>query len=248
MDNSIKAAEFITHYNKLDKFFVSLEFDNSQFQISDNCGGISRKKVLGGALKIGSSLDYKSGHGIGLKRAFLKFGKIITITSNRSDYSCKMIIDVDKWGMKNDWDLYVTKVEYNENIFQGLTINIRNLYNEISRKFSDFKFKKELIEEISMKYRYKLQCGFKIIVNKKYIEPSFIQGDKVAESPYKVIDGMNIKVILYNHVITKENGWDIVINGRVILHRDKSEKTLWSKKLIKSHYSYIRFVGEVLNE
>lgn len=150
--------------------------------------------------------------------------------------------------MKNDWDLYITKLEYDEDIFQGLTINIRNLYNEISRKFSDLRFEKDLIEEISIKYRYKLQCGFKIIVNEKYVEPSFIQGDKIAESPYKVIDGMNIKVILYNHVITKENGWDIVINGRVILHRDKSERTLWRKRLIKAHHSYERFVGVVLIE
>jgi hypothetical protein len=59
-----------------------LKINNSQFEISDNSGGISEKKVCGDALKIGSSLDYKGGHGIGLKRAFLKFGKTIEITSN----------------------------------------------------------------------------------------------------------------------------------------------------------------------
>lgn len=248
IDNSINAAETITNPKRLEKYFVSLKINNSQFEISDNCGGISEKKVWGDALKIGSSLDYKGGHGVGLKRAFLKFGKTIEITSNRSDYSCKVLIDVDKWGKRNNWDIGIDKIEYNEKLYQGLVINISNLYNEIARKLSNNIFIQDLIEEIAVRYRYKLQAGLKIIVNREFVKPLFIQGDKIAESPHKIFNGMTTKIILYNNVNTKENGWDIVINGRVIIQRDKSEKTLWRRKMIKPGCSYEKFIGEVLIE
>ncbi|WP_155241900.1 hypothetical protein [Clostridium pasteurianum] len=49
----------------------------------------------------------------------------------------------------------------------------------------------------------------------------------------------------FYNVATKANGWDI-INGRVVVERDKSEKTLWRRRLIIIGCSYERFVGEVL--
>lgn|GEM_PF-1627512 len=248
IDNSINAAESIAKQKRLEKYFVSLKINNLRFEVTDNCGGIPEKKVLGDALKIGSSLDYEGGHGIGLKRAFLKFGKTIRINSNRSDYSCNVLIDVNKWGKRNNWGIGVEKIEYNENQYQGFVINICNLYNEIVRKLSDNKFIQNLIGEIAVRYRYKLQYGFMIIVNGQQVKPLFIQGDKIAESSYKVINGINTKIILYNNVAAKENGWDIVINGRVIFQRDKTERTLWRKKLIRPGCSYERFVGEVLIE
>lgn len=96
IDNSINAAEGLTNPKRLQGYKVGLKINSSQIEISDNCGGISKDKIFGDALKIGSSMEYMGGHGIGLKRAFLKLGKKIEILSNRPDYSCKIKIDVDK--------------------------------------------------------------------------------------------------------------------------------------------------------
>lgn len=249
IDNSINAAETLVNPKRLQQYYVSLTINNTKFEITDNCGGISEDKVWGDALKIGSSLEYKGGHGIGLKRAFLKFGKTIRIVSNRSDYSCKAEINVEQWGKKNDWHIGIDKEVYNENMPQGLTITVTDLCDYIvAEYFSKNKFLYELIEEIGMRYRHKFQTGFKIIVNGQVIKPLFIEGSKIAESPYKVINGMTTKVILYNNVKTDKNGWDIVINGRVTLQRDKSEKTSWKRTKKNIGCSYASFVGEVLIE
>lgn len=87
IDNSINAAEKITNPKRLQGYGVWIEINKDCFVITDNCGGISKDKVFKGAFRIGSSSDYKAGYGIGLKRAFLKFGKNIIIKSNREDYS-----------------------------------------------------------------------------------------------------------------------------------------------------------------
>lgn len=246
IDNSINAAESIANPKRLDGYYTSIKINSLEFEITDNCGGISKEKVWGDALKIGNSLEYKGGHGIGLKRAFLKFGKKISITSNRIDYSCSVSIDVDKWGKRNNWDIDIVEIEYEETKQQGLTIHVSGLYEEIRANFCKKLFINKLIEEIAVRYRYKLQSGFNILINEEIVKPSLIEGNIVAESPFKVIDGMITKIILYNNVTSKENGWDIIINGRVIVERDKTEKTMWRKRLITKGCSYEKFVGEVL--
>lgn len=248
IDNSINAAEALTNPKRLHGYYVTIKINESEFIIIDNCGGIPKDRVLGDAFKIGSSLEYTKGHGIGLKRAFLKFGKNIEILSNRKDYSSKVFIDVDKWGERNNWDINVDKVNYDDKLPQGLIMNIKNLYNDIERNFSSITFINMLLDEIAIKYRFKLNAGFKIIVNDKEVEPMFVEGNKVADTPTKVIDGMDVKIVLYNNVKSQSNGWDIIINGRVVIERDKTDTTLWRKKIIIKGCSYEKFVGEVIIE
>lgn len=246
IDNSINAAETNQYPKKMRDFHVDLKINKHIFQISDNCRGISKDKALGDAFKIGSSLEYKGGHGIGLKRAFLKFGENIKISSNRSDYSFSVAIDVNKWGKENNWDIIINQEKYIDVKQSGVTITVTDLYDDIVRDFSKFSFIENLKSEVGIRYRYKLSSGFTIRINGEEIKPIFIDGDKVAESPTYVKSGMEIKIILYNNIDSKENGWDIIFNGRVILNRDKSPKTLWRKRLIKIGCSYEKFVGEVL--
>ncbi|KGK86557.1 ATP-binding protein [Clostridium sp. HMP27] len=248
IDNSINAAEALTNPKRLQGYKVELKINGAEFQISDNCGGISRDKIFGDALKIGSSIEYTGGHGIGLKRAFLKIGKKIEILSNRPDYSCRIKIDVDKWGKNDNWDINIKEEAFEDNLSQGLTIIISNLYEEICKNFSKHKFINELINEIELRYRYKLQAGFSIEVNKNILKPAVINGIKIAESSYESFDGITTKIMLHNNVTSKENGWDIIVNGRVVLEHDKTEKTLWRKNLIKKGHSYENFVGEVFIE
>jgi hypothetical protein len=246
IDNSINAAEAVANPRRLQGYFASIKINSSEFEISDNCGGLTRFKVWGEAFRIGSSLEYKGGHGVGLKRAFLKFGKDITIISNREDYSCQAKIDVDKWGKNNNWDVSVERIPYERDMYQGLLVNVSNLYPDIIRNFSSNAFFNSLIEEIAIRYRYKIKAGFSIIVNGHSVEEWQVNGNMVAESPFRVINGMTVKIMLYNNVSNKTNGWDIIINGRVILESDKTDKTLWRKRLVITGCSYENFVGEVL--
>lgn len=79
IDNSINAANKLKTRNRLGNYYVDVKITPTSLIIKDNCGGFTKEKILAGALRIGSSLEYKSGHGISMKRAFLKFGRNIYI-------------------------------------------------------------------------------------------------------------------------------------------------------------------------
>jgi hypothetical protein len=245
IDNSIHAAEIINS-KKFNKFYVKLDINKNKLIIQDNCGGIPRDKAWGDAFRLGSSLEYKAGHGIGMKRAFLKLGKVISIKSNRKDYSCSVPIFVDSWGYANNWDISIEEKAFSKHEPEGVIITINELYDDIVRNFSKSSFIQKLKDRVARRYRYKLMAGFNIIINGEIIISKNIQGEKVAESPNKLINNMMVKVILYNNIPDSNNGWDIIINGNVIIERDKSDLTMWRKRLIIPKYSYEKFVGEVL--
>lgn len=246
IDNSINAAERISKSKRLQGYVVSIEINKDFFIISDNCGGISKEKIFKDAFRIGSSSDYKAGHGIGLKRAFLKFGKNIILESNRKDYSCKISVNIDNWGSNNNWTFDSMKINYIEEQPEGLKINISNLYEDISNAFSKNSFINELIERTATRYRYILENGFRININGQDIIPKFISGRIIEESPYRIFDETQVKVKLYINNLNKDNGWDIIINDRCIVERDKTNLTQWKKRLICKSCSYDNFVGEVL--
>lgn len=123
VDNSIDSAwqdagvrpTVFTPGELLKKYRIDIEFDETSFRISDNCGGISldnaadyaftfgRKGAAEGSSADGtenyvddkygldsdpSSMDYSVGvYGIGMKRAIFKIGNDITITTTHSDGS-----------------------------------------------------------------------------------------------------------------------------------------------------------------
>ncbi|WP_346929887.1 ATP-binding protein [Clostridium sp.] len=248
IDNSINAAEAINGHKILDKYAIEIKLRDSQFIINDNCGGISKDIAESDAFKIGSSMSYEKGHGIGMKRAFLKFGKKINIINNNLNYPFKVLIDVNKWGNNNNWDIDLKEVGYNMNNSNGLTIIVTNLYPSIVKTFSNPTFLSDLKKEISIKYRYKLKAGISIGINGQTIVPQAINGTKVVESPTYKTNDMSIKVILHSNAKNEPSGWDIIVNGRVVLYRDKSTKTLCRKHLFKPGCSYENFVGEVLVE
>lgn len=248
IDNSINAAERVANPKRLKGYGVRIYFNKDTFIMSDNCGGISKDRVFNGAFRIGSHSDYKGGHGIGLKRAFLKFGKDIVIESNRQDYSCKITINVDKWGSDNNWDFNSEKINYDITKDQGFKITIKNLYKDISNTFSNNSFMNDLFERIAKRYRYKLENNFTININGQEVLPKFINGRLIVESPYRVFDDVSVKIKLYINNINKDNGWDVIINGRCIIERNKTSITKWREKLICKGCCYDNFVGEVLIE
>lgn len=251
IDNSINAAEVVSKSKKLNGYYVSITVNEDYIKIEDNCGGFTKEKVLNGALRIGGSLSEQSGYGVGMKRAILKFGREIIIKSNSENYSFIAEINSSTFGVNDNWDINLKKFPREQINSYGVSISVSDLYSDISNTFKKASFKNNLFTNISTKYRYKLTNGFKISLNGEEVLPQFPNGNLIAESPWNVNRDyqMQVKVKLYNNIPRNtDNGWDIIINGRCILERDKSKITQWHKKLIKQGCSYERFVGEVLIE
>lgn len=246
IDNSINAAEKLNSYLNLNKYTIDITINKTEFKISDNCGGISKYIATGNAFKLGSTIDYDKGHGIGMKRAFLKFGKLISINNNTLDYPFKINLNVDEWGIDDNWDIKLIPTVFSTEIDSSLAIMITSLYPDISKLFSTAKFISALRNEISIKYRYILRNGLTLKINGTSIIPKLLCNSKSLKSETIIYKpNINVQVILHSDVTTEDNGWDIIINNRVILFRDKSDKTQWRKNLIKIGHSYENFVGEV---
>lgn len=101
IDNSIDGAKRANPDNYSGKE-VTIEINKNHFKISDNCGGIPLKIAEDYAFRFGRPDDYApldpaptnavGNFGVGMKRALLKMGNNIKITSNTSD--CYFEIDI----------------------------------------------------------------------------------------------------------------------------------------------------------
>lgn len=240
IDNSINAAE---EMDKLRGHYIIIELDENQFVIKDDCGGIN-PSLIRNVFKIGNRNTDIKGFGVGMKRAIVKLGNEAQLYSYNHVRSFDIPFDIKTWGKDNDWTWNLNEIQYNSNNVEGLEIHIRKLNKEVNLYL---KKENELRERISRRYRYILEQGFKIKVNGHIINKYKIKERADAESPTYIIgNGVSVKVKLYcNLPSTEENGWDIFINSRCILERDRSRNIHWNRTKSNRGYCFSRFVGEV---
>ena len=122
--------------------YVYIEFDESQFSISDNCGGIPYQVALDSAFAMGRPNDKPDDnglpaigvYGIGMKRAIFKIGRSAKIISRsfktsqmdeRVDFAVTLTED---WIASPKWDdLPVETLVAEPKGVLGTTLTIRNL-------------------------------------------------------------------------------------------------------------------------
>ncbi|ENK1242320.1 ATP-binding protein [Clostridium botulinum] len=243
IDNSIQAAgRLIEKYKGIKKYTINVLINVSNFMIEDNCGGISKEQFK-------SIFKFNANKNCNVKRSVLKLGKKIIIKSN-SLYTIP--IDVNTWGNKDDWDIYFKEEQIRDYFYNGVSIEIKDLYREVIKQFVSDKFLNKLVDKISKKYRYKLKENINLLINNKPIYPKCINENMLEASENKSINGVNVTVNLYNihtKLSTKvENGWDFIINGICVIKRDKSLVWRGKGKVIEKGHSYVNFIGEVLIE
>ena len=103
---------------KRERAQVRVDYGDSRFRISDNCGGITYDDAVNEVFCFGHSSDAPKGrlgvYGIGLKRAIFKIGNKIQVESNTPDSAFRVDIDVEDWAKKedrlSDWTFPITKL------------------------------------------------------------------------------------------------------------------------------------------
>src|SRR6266849_9758002 len=166
IDNSLDGATRLIHKklpsrdedNKFAGFEISLSLDG-EFSISDNCGGIGLKLAKEVAFHFGRpkdappDKDYMIGlYGIGMKRAMFKLGKLIKIESSTKDDAFKMMIDVDAWEKKTEWNFEMNVVKPWTPV--GTNIQIPTLTKEVQVQMRDSTFVSELRRLIARDYAF----------------------------------------------------------------------------------------------
>jgi hypothetical protein len=237
---------------------IDISFTPSKFRVKDDCGGISIEDAEEQVFLLGSPVKEKKQagldvYGIGMKRAFFKIGRQISILSFTTDEEFKIDINADEWEKKTDeWYFPFTYARKKKSETGGTDIEVSRLNPTVSEQFVSRTFKTILVEKISRAYALFLKAGLDIKVNK---------GDATADIPElaeskdlravrQMIkrDGVDILIMAGLSPVTdkKPRGWYVFCNGRMVLDADKTERTGWGTDSHPGfHAKYNHFLGYV---
>ena len=269
LDNSIDGANRVLKSKaggRLDQFNIKINFSKKEFEISDNCGGITLEDAIDYAFHFGrrreAPADVKRGiglYGIGMKRAIFKIGRVASVKSQTSSDCFEVSIDVDDWEKSDDWDFdyqYVDRING-----AGTRISIRNLLSSVAQDFGDPGFKTNLIKWIARDYSFFIARGLKISVNGTAV-PSYgydlRKSTNITPASMTYKDGgVTVRIVaglvdeIPNEVPedlrpdkVERYGWFVICNDRVVVAADKTDLTVWGNDDFKVwHGQYNGFAG-----
>ncbi len=269
VDNSVDAIKEKSDNSGLSQYHIKIDMDSKTFSITDNGYGMESEVARKTAFNFGKSdqhqlVDYSIGQfGIGMKRAFFKIGKNISVFSKAPSSQFKIDIDVLEWLTKpKEWKFHFNKDSLKENIKNSKSdtcfkVNIKDLNADAQVSFGDPKFIDSLIKEIALEHMLNINKGLRIsvnnidlptnlisLVNNDSIKPAYFEEEK---------NGLKVKILAgisdYN---ADDGGWYVFCNERLILAKDTSAATVWTGTRGDGvplwHSQYYRFRGFVFFE
>ena len=245
-----------TKAHKVDAL-IDISFTPSKFSVKDDCGGISIEDAEEQVFLLGSPVKEKKQaglgvYGIGMKRAFFKIGRQISIASFTTDEEFRIDINVDEWEKTNDWYFPFTYAREKKSETSGTDIEVSRLNSTVSEQFVSKTFKTILVEKISRAYALFLKAGLKIRVNREDAKadiPELAESrDLRAVRQMTKKDGVDILIMAGLSPVTdrEPRGWYVFCNGRMVLDADKTERTGWgTDSHPRFHVKYNHFLGYV---
>jgi len=241
---------------------VSIEINEKEFKIEDNCGGINRSDLENEVFIFGlpkPEADYSglSAFGIGMKRAFFKLGKKIDLITRSKENESAIMWDVDKWLKEGDtkWEIPFTEKSSTNLDFEfeshGTLIRIDRLNPQVIKRVKQTEFISLLRNRLETSYALFLKSGLKIKLNGEYLTysmPSFFTSEEINyASKHLAFDNVDIRIIAGISPVEDRipRGWYIFCNGRMVLEGDKSENTGWATGLPMFHPKFNHFLGFV---
>jgi hypothetical protein len=237
--------------------FVDIVFSPSKFNVKDNCGGISIADAREQVFLLGNPTreTNRAGlgvYGIGMKRAFFKIGKQISVKSFTTTEEFKIDINVDDWEKKDEWNLPFTYARAAKSQNGGTTIEVSRLNPTVGEQFHSKTFKTILTDKISRAYALFLKAGLRIRVNTDSSTadiPELVESKNLRAVRQMIRkDGVDILIMAGLSPVTdrKPRGWYVFCNGRMVLDADKTEKTGWATDSHPGfHAKYNHFLGYV---
>lgn len=251
---------------------ATITFNETEFAIDDNCGGISIVDAEKYAFNFGRNPDapaesqYSIGiYGIGMKRAMFKIGKAINVESSTASESFVVKIDVEEWRTRpGPWTFDMEKSGTCVGK-KGTKITINNLNQGIAEEFRDTKFVGSLRDAIARDYSFFLQQGFCVEVNGVTVKPyefrlrmseDFVPASieyKEEEEGVRVTIQMGLAELPSeedqpesDHTEMAYYGWFVACNRRIVLAADRTDRTVWGHEAVASwHPQYNGFMGIV---
>ncbi len=212
-------------------------------------------------------------YGIGMKRSIFKIGRHCEIkTHHAQDDGFSVIINENWLSSDADWLIPLQHSMFQEQE-NGTCIEITKVQPSVSSKFKNKAFQTTLINKIIYAYSYIIAKGFEVKVNGQLINPVPVSmrfedkkdGSGKAIQPYiytGIVDDVEVKLIVgfYSPLVTekeedeekqqtrydtKNAGWTIVCNDRIVVYKDKTELTGWGSDFARYHTQFISISGIV---
>lgn len=159
-------------------FRAGIEFSESSFMISDNCGGIPWS-LHNYAFRMGRAsdrpVDVPGGvgvYGIGMKRAIFKIGRDCLISTQSGKEAYEIEIDPEWIADESKWEIPVRPASKSMRE-DGTTIFIEDLNPGVAARFSGDAqdFESELRSRVATHYAFIIDKGFEVSINSKLVSP-----------------------------------------------------------------------------
>jgi hypothetical protein len=276
IDNSIDGARRLRpdENTSLDGLEITVDLNDTQFSIKDNCGGIGIDRARHYAFRIGRPKDMPSTpnsvgqFGVGMKRALFKFGREFEVTSTTATDRFSLKVDVDAWEADDtSWRFKFDSMEENLSIplvDTGTKLVVTKLREPVSANFALENFRNALSREIQAAQQAYIDRGLRIVFDGRTliatpwqllggitsgIEPARIEKEVRSDGREPVYVRIYAGIAESN---PKEAGWYVFCNGRMVLEADQTKVTGWKAladaaevAVPKYHNQFARFRGFV---
>lgn len=209
-------------------------------------------------------------YGIGMKRAIFKIGKSASVHSVTKEDDFTVTIPRE-WEMQTDnWDFDIEINKKEENTICGTEVIISDINPVLQKQWANEghlnEFVLELMGHIRESYSLIIERGFTVSVNGQKVEPnevSFIisnEGNGIKPFIYKnKIGNVNVRLVVGFYApppsinesdkmaekavqrTSKDAGWTVICNDRVVLYNNKDHLTGWGENTVPRYHT--QFVG-----
>ena len=266
VDNSVDGARRKRPAGEYGGLWIEITASESEFEISDNCGGIPLETARLYAFRFGrpagmEATPHSVGQfGVGMKRALFKLGSRFRVVSSTVDEQFEIDEDVREWRKKQEWT-FSFQVARNEPMeTEGTTVGVTDLHTGVKAEFGLERFHSGLSAAIRDAHIDSLGAGLSITYNGTPLlyEPLELLASSGFEPAYfsESINGnagtapVNVKAYAgLGKSDPQHAGWNVFCNGRLVLGADQTEVTGWGegngRTIPKYHNQFARFRGYV---
>ena len=246
-------------YKQVRNAVVSIGIRSDELSIVDTCGGMSLEEAKTSAFLFGNpNLPGQhrglSVYGIGMKRAFFKLGRHVSIQSVTKNGFLSMEIDVEAWREKGDtnWDfpIQVTRRRREADGPSGTRIRVRQLHDDTKSRLKSKSYVRDLAKLLGETYALFIKSGVKMRVNDSVVEaqlPVIASYDQEVGFARRTSTIGKVKIFLLAGLTERDDrtprGWYVFCNGRLVIGPDKSDRTGWGDGLPLFRSKYNHFVG-----
>lgn len=259
IDNSIDGAKRIRKDNNFEGLKIDIKFDENQFIIEDNCGGMSIDIAQNYAFRFGRAKERPTDggsltgiFGIGMKRALFRLGNQFSVSSITQKEKFILEVDVPTWLQDDnqDWAFKFKEAQKNMNNSAneiGTKIVVSSLHDGIKDSFKMQYFANVLKDYIARYRTIAAENGMTISINSipvLFTQETIIKSNIV--QPYvrkHNVDGIDIIVIagVAPKGRPEDAGWYVYCNGRIIVYADKSDLTGWGKDGLRQYHPQLAY-------